>query len=132
MSQAPAFDFKAAIQKAITEFESAAKAKNPSRLAGFYAKDATLLPPGSPMIKGSSNIQAFWQSFMDAGAADPKLHTVSVESSGDLAYELGTYEATMPKPEGGAGRATGKYLVVWKRQSDGSIKMVADMFSGNA
>ena len=126
------FDFKSAIQRAITEFEGAAKVKDASKLASFYTADATLLPPGSPMIKGQSNIQRFWQTFMEAGAGDPKLRTVSVESSGDLAYEIGTFEATMPKPEGGTGRSSGKYLVVWKRQNDGNIKIVADMFSGDA
>ena len=132
LSQTQPFDFKSAIQGAISEFESAAKEKNASRLASFYIAEATLLPPGSPMIKGASNIQRFWQSFLDAGAGDPKLRTVSVESSGELAYEIGTFDAIMPKPEGGSGRSSGKYLVVWKRQGDGSIKMVADMFSPDA
>ena len=132
MSQGQPFDFKSAIQRTIGEFETAAKAKNASKLAGIYASEATLLPPSSPMIKGTSNIQAFWQKFLDAGAADPKLQTVSVESSGDLAYEIGTFQAMMPQPSGGASRSSGKYLVVWKRQNDGNIKMVADMFSGDA
>jgi ketosteroid isomerase-like protein len=95
-------------------------------------EDATLLPPGSPLIKGRSNIQNFWQSFLDAGAADPKLRTVFVEASGELAYEIGTYDAIVPKPGGGTIPSSGKYLVVWKRQSDGSIRMAADMFSPNA
>jgi uncharacterized protein (TIGR02246 family) len=132
MSKSTAFDFRAAIQKAITEFESAARAKNASKLASFYAADATLMPPGSPMIKGSTKIQGFWQSFLDAGATDPTLRIVSVESSGDFAYEIGTWEATMPKREGGTGRVSGKYLVVWKRQNDGSIKMVADIFNSDS
>ena len=133
MSQAQSFDFKGAIQKAIAEFETAAKAKSASKLSSFYAEDATLLPPGFPMIQGRSNIQGFWQSFLEAGASDPKLQTVSVGSSGDLAYEIGTYDAIMPNPQaGGTVRSSGKYLVVWKRQADGNIKMVADMFSPNA
>jgi uncharacterized protein (TIGR02246 family) len=132
MSATQPFDFKTAIQKAISAFESAANAKNPSGLAAFYAEDATLLPPGSPLIKGRSNIQTFWQNFLAAGASDPKLRTVSVESSGELAYEIGTYDAIVPKPDGtGTARSSGKYLVVWKRMADG-VKIVADMFSPNA
>src|SRR2546428_6916579 len=116
MSQTQPFDFRSAIQKAIGEIESAAAAKSASKLASFYTDDATLLPPGSPLVNGKSNIQRFWQNFMDAGAADPKLRTVSVESSGELAYEVGTYDATMPNPHGGGtARSSGKYLVVWKR-----------------
>ena len=132
MSQTQPFDFRSAIQKTIAEIESAAAAKSASKLASFYTDDATLLPPGSPLINGKSNIQRFWQTFLDAGAADPKLRTVSVEASGELAYEIGTYDAIMPNPQGGGtARSSGKYLVVWKRQATGNIKIVADMFSPN-
>jgi uncharacterized protein (TIGR02246 family) len=132
MSQTQPFDFKSAIQRVINEFEAAFNAKSAAKLASFYTDDATLLPPGSPPIKGRSEIQRFWQNFLDAGAADGKLHTVSVESSGELAYEIGTYDATVPLAQGvGTVRSSGKYLVVWKRQADG-VKLVADMFSPNA
>ena len=85
MSQAQPFDFRKRIEAAIREFENAANAKNAAGLAAFYAEDATLLPPGSPLIKGRSSIQAFWDGFIKAGASDPKLQVVHVESSGDLA-----------------------------------------------
>src|ERR1051326_263650 len=125
MSRVQSFDFKTAIQKANTEFENAAGAKNASKLASPDAQDARLLPPGSPIISGRSNIQNFWQEFIDAGAADPKIHSVSVETSGEIAYEVGTFDAIMP---GSASPSTGKYLVVWKRQPGGDIKIIADMF----
>ena len=133
MSQSQSFDFRQAIERAIAEFESAAKAKNASAMTAFYTDEATLLPPGSPLIKGRSNIQTFWKGFLDAGAADPMLRVLTVESSGDLAYEIGSWDAIMPNPATGkVGPASGNYLVVWKRQPDGTIKMVADMFHPNA
>jgi len=131
MSHAQPLDFKTAIQNAVSEFEHAGNMKNVSKVVSFYAADATLLPPGSPMIKGRSAIQTFWQGFIDAGASDAALRTVSVESSGDLAYEIGTFDANLPTPSKGTVRTAGKYLVVWKRQPDGQIKIVADMFSPN-
>ena len=85
-----------------------------------------------PMIRGRANIQAFWQNFLDAGAAEPKIRTVSVESSGELACEIGTYDAIVPKADGsGPARSSGKYVVVWKRQPNGAVAMIADMFSPN-
>ena len=134
MSQAQSFDFKGAIEEMVNEFESAASEKSGSRIASLYTDDATLLPPGLSMIKGKANIQGFWQSFLDAGASDAKLRSVTIESSGDLAYEIGTFEGIVPDPHspGKTVRASGKYLVVWKRQADGGIKMVADMFSPNS
>jgi uncharacterized protein (TIGR02246 family) len=126
-------DYKSEVMRAIEVFERAAKVKDASTIASLYTEDATLLPPGSGPVKGRQNIRDFWNAFFAAGAADPVVTTLSVEGDGGLAYEIGSYEATMPNPEGaGTSRQGGKYLVVWKRQSDGSLKMVADMFSSNA
>ena len=125
-------DFKPAIEKAIAAFEKAFNAKDAAAIANLYSEDASLLPPGSPPIKGRANIGAFWQSFINAGGSDGKLHTVDVGISGDMAYEIGGFEAILPSPQGGTARAAGKYVVIWKRQSDGSIKMAVDIFNVNA
>jgi len=126
------FDFRTAIEKAIAAFEEAANRKDAATLASFYADDATLMPPGSPPKKGRAGIRGFWESFIAAGASDPKLQVVEVGVSGDTAYEIGLFEANMPVPERGTARMAGKYLVVWKRQADGDIKMVADIFNLNS
>ena len=62
------FDFRSAIERAIASFQKAADAKDAATIAKMYAEDATLLPPGSPSIKGRAGIQSFRQSFFDAGA----------------------------------------------------------------
>lgn len=132
MSQTSAqFDFKTAIQKVIAEFEKAANAKDATTIANMYAPDATLLPPGAPMIKGRENIRVFWQSFLNAGAADASLRIVEVGVSGDMAYEIGAFKAKLPTSQGTLALTEGKYVVVWKRQGDG-IHMVADIFNVNA
>jgi uncharacterized protein (TIGR02246 family) len=126
------FDFRAAIEKAIAAFEKAANTKDAAAIGNMYAEDATLLPPGSPLIKGRQNIQQFWQGFFNAGASDAKLRVVDVQASGDTAYEIGAFEANLPKPQGGGTvRTQGKYVVVWKRQPDQSIRMLVDIFNTN-
>ena len=132
MSQAAGqFDFRAAIEKAIAVWEKAAYAKDVAALASLYTEDATLLPPASVPIKGRKNIQQYWQGFFDAGASDAKLRVVEVASFGDMAYEIGAFEANLPVPQGGTARTQGKYVVIWKRQADGSVKLHVDMFSAN-
>ena len=126
------FDFRKAIENEIAKFEAAANAGDAAAIANIYSEDATLLPPGSPQIKGRADIQAFWQGFLSAGASDAKLRVVDVGVSGDMAYEIGAFEAKLPVPEGGTAPGTGKYVVVWKRQGDGSVKMVADIFNLNS
>ncbi len=126
-----AFDFRSAIESAIAVFEKAANAKDAVTIANFYTEDASLLPPGSPIVKGRQNIQQFWKAFFDAGASDGKLTVVDVKPFGDLAYEIGTFEANLPTTPGKTARAQGKYVVIWKRQTDGNIKMVVDIFNTN-
>jgi uncharacterized protein (TIGR02246 family) len=128
----PAANVQSEIEQIIEQFVKAANAKDVNTMASLYAEDATLLPPGQPAIKGRNNIRDYWQGFLAAGASDPVLKIVSVETSGDLAYEIGQWTANMPAPDGGSARAAGKYLVVYRRQQDGSLKMVADMFSANS
>src|SRR5688500_12564519 len=92
-------DYRAEIEKAIMSFGKAAKAKDATAIASLYAENATLLPPGAPPVKGSQNIRAFWKSFLEAGAEDPVVRSVFVEGTGDLAYEIGEYQVTLPNPE---------------------------------
>jgi uncharacterized protein (TIGR02246 family) len=118
------FDFKAAIEKAIATFEKAANAKDADTLASLYAEDATLLPPGSTPVKGRKDIRQYWERFFET-ASDAEIRTVDVAAFGDVAYEIGAFEANLPA------RTQGKYVVVWKRQADGSIRMLVDIFNTN-
>ena len=125
------FDFRSAIESVIAAFEKAANIKDAATIANMYAEDATLLPPGSLPIKGRNNIQQFWQGFFDAGASDAQVRVVEVNAVGDTAYEIGAFEANLPSPQGGTDRQQGKYVVVWKRQSDGGVKILVDIFNTN-
>jgi uncharacterized protein (TIGR02246 family) len=126
------FNFKSAIESAIAKFEKAANARDAATIASLYAEDATLMPQGSPAIKGRRNIQQFWQQLFDAGASDARIRLVEVSPAGDIAYEIGSFEANMPVPQGGTARTEGKYVVVWKRQPNGTLNMLVDIFNTNA
>ena len=128
---ASTFDFRAAIDNAISTFEKAANRKDAASIAALYTEDATLLPPGSPAVKGRKNIQQYWRGFFEAGASDAKLRVMEVTAVGDTAYEIGAFEANLPQPKGGTARTQGKYVVVWKRQPDNSVQLVVDIFNTN-
>ena len=124
---------RAEVEQVSATFSRNANAKDADALVrDFYTNDAVLLPPGSPAISGSTAIRDFWKGLLDAGAADVALKTASVDASGDLVYEIGAYSFTMPDGTGGRAPMAGKYLVVFKRQPNGTLRSVADMFSGNS
>lgn len=100
-------------------------------VAAMYADDAKVLPPNIAMVQGRTGIQEFWSGAMQMGLKDVRLTTVDVGGSGDTAYEIGNYSVTI-QPEGGEGiRDSGKYVVVWKRQSDRTWKLVVDIWNSS-
>jgi ketosteroid isomerase-like protein len=48
-------------------------------------------------------------------------------AAGDLGYTNGRYEARFRDRKGNAAMRTGRYLTVWKKQADGSWKVVRDI-----
>lgn len=55
-----------------------------------------------------------------------------VYSSGDLAYEIGTFEATFTMPNmTNEIKDHGKYLTIWQKQSDGSWKDKVDTWNSD-
>jgi ketosteroid isomerase-like protein len=55
--------------------------------------------------------------------------TIEVSKSGDMAYDIGTFELTMNDPQGNATMIPGKYVVVWKKQPNHNWKAIADIFN---
>ena len=45
---------------------------------------------------------------------------------GDMGYTIGTYEFVQGDPEGDFVRSNGNYVTIWRKQDDGSWKVVVD------
>jgi uncharacterized protein (TIGR02246 family) len=107
----------------------AAKAKDLDRYVSFYADDAVLLWPGAPMVTGHAAIRKFMQVFFSMPDFSFSFETAHVEVSlaGDFAYTCGTNKVTLVDLNGKRIKDSGKYLTVYKKQSGGTWKVVADM-----
>lgn len=115
-----------AIHNLDQQWAHATQQKNAQNAASFYAADASMFPPGSPIATGTKQIQETWKSFL----GDPNVVSVNfgpnkieVSKSGDMAYDTGWTEI---KTKSGIQR--GKYVVVWKKIG-GKWKAVADIFN---
>jgi ketosteroid isomerase-like protein len=99
-----------------------------AKVASVYAPDARLLPPGVDVQTGD-DIPRYWQGPVDAGLRYAHINTVSYEEHGDLAIEEGRWElrASADAPVVDAG----KFLIVHRRQADGSWKYAMDMFNSS-
>lgn len=102
------------IDQALVRFVSAINSGDAATVASLYSANAALLPPDAARVNGRAGIQAFWQGVIDAGITIDSLRAVEVEARGDMAYEVGGFELSVPG-ESGTTKVTGKYIVVWKR-----------------
>jgi ketosteroid isomerase-like protein len=113
------------------EFMKAAAEHGSEGYLSYYAEDAVEVPNGAPLIQGKVNI-AKTMGFLDE--KDNQLTWTPVgadiSASGDLGYTYGTYEFRSKGKDGKPVIDRGKYTSIWKKQRDGSWKVVLDM--GNA
>jgi len=131
----PPPDTRAADEKTIRDLETAwvkeFAAKDIDKIVAHYADDGTVLLSNAPTMVGKDAIRAG----MKDAVADPKfsldLKTVKVNvSKDDLAYSKGTYSTSATDPKTKKVMAeTGRYVEVYKKQADGSWKIVEDINS---
>ena len=121
-------DDEAALRATIKEWAAAAQAKDAAKFVSFYADDAVVMMAGAPDISGMAAIRegigAMMQDPHFALSFEPD--NVVVARSGDLAYETGPYSMTMTGPGRKPATERGHYVVVWRRQVDGTWKAVVD------
>ena len=120
---------RAAIEATNAKFSEAFARGDTKALAAMYTSDAIAFPPDSEMIRGNEAVAKFWKATRDGGVQSATLTTDDVGRSGDVAYEVGKVSLTI-RPEGKEPTtAAAKYVVVWKRQPDGSWKLHRDIWN---
>ena len=132
LASAPTTDAAAvrqAIDGADARFGVAALKGDTAALAAFYTDDALFMGANMPASRGHDAIAKGFAGMTAAMKLSAfKLQAQDVITSGDYAIETGTYDLTytttkVSKPAHDAG----KYLVVWKKQADGSYKIMRDI-----
>ena len=94
----------------------------------YYADDAVELPNDAPLIQGKVKI-ARSMSFLDNKQNHLSWTPVGADmsSSGDLGYTYGNFQFSAVDKDGKSITEYGKYTSIWKKQADGSWKVVLDM-----
>ena len=134
---APAADTTSAIEKALRDLDAqwsaAAGAKDLDKTVSYYAEDAIVMPPNAAIATTKEAIRGAWKEMLTSpGAAISWTATkVEVAKSGDLAYVSGTYEETMTDASGKPVKDRGKYVEIFKKQADGTWKVVADIWNSD-
>ena len=97
----------------------------------FWADDAIFMPDDAPAARGDS-IRTTWEQLISMPGFNLEWRATSaqVAEAGDMGYTIGTYELTVEQ-DGASMVTVGKYVTLWKKQDDGSWKVVVDCFNGD-
>lgn len=121
---------KTAIRANDQKFTQAVLARDSVGVAAMYTDNASFMPPNQPAVTGRAAIQTWMGAFppVSAFTLDPQ----EIDGSGDVAYVRGNYTISFTPP--GATTAIedhGKYIVVDRKQADGSWLIVGDIFNSD-
>jgi len=97
----------------------------------FYASDAVFLQPNGDRITGAVALRTLFQNIMATFNSDLTLRSQNIETSGDLAYDSGEFQETLTTIATGAKiTSKGSYIMIFKRQPDGSWKIIQHAWMG--
>ena len=103
-------------------FGEAFATQDAERLAAFYADDARLLFTGQPTIRGRDAVDATLRDMVGGGPANLRFLTDEVIADGSLVIDIGRIVGP---------RGESKYVVVYRRQGDGSLRIIVDAASSD-
>jgi uncharacterized protein (TIGR02246 family) len=104
-----------------SRYQAAYNAGDAAAVAALYTDDAISMPDHHAALEGKAAIQQYLQEMFAQYTHSLNVTPGDTEITGDLAHEHGTFSLTVtPKAGGNAMTENGKYLVVLKRQADGS------------
>lgn len=114
------------------EFSKAVLANDFDGQLKFYTEDAYLLPNYEKMMIGKKEMRLANEKVKQA---PPKmlsfnLYTKDITQSGKFIVEIGTFDLSLIMPDDPEPiNDEGKYVVVWEKQDDGSLKIKVDIWN---
>jgi uncharacterized protein (TIGR02246 family) len=115
------------IREASQQTLRAMQAKDAAAVANLYTETGLSMGPYMPVMRGRESIRASLAQMFGMPGFTLSFSPTSIEiaESGDLAYEVGTYQFGADIPTGRL-NDRGKYLTVW-RKVGGEWRIAADM-----
>ncbi len=116
------------------KFSKAYMDKDNEMMLSYYAEDAISMPSYTTMMKGKEAIKngMDMEKNADYKVTNFKLNNTDIITNGDLVCDIGTYEMSMEMPNMDKPYTDkGKYMTVYEKQSDGSLKIKAEIWNSD-
>ena len=119
----------AAIREASASYQRHAIANDWDAWIGLIADDAVYLPPNEPAVSGRAAVRDWVDAFPHVDQLSLTIDDIIGE--GALAVVRGSFSLSVTDDAGVSADDEGKYIEVWRRQADGSWKMVRDIWNSS-
>jgi ketosteroid isomerase-like protein len=134
-SQQSARDYQSAIEDLNKEIVDAMISGNTEKSLSFFTDDVISMPNYGPMLQGIDEVRKANEDMDKSGVKILSFKPVitKVIPNGDQVTEIGTYRISMTLP--GSDEPVedhGKYLNIWERQSDGSLKIKVETWNSDS
>jgi ketosteroid isomerase-like protein len=95
--------------------------------------DASVMAPNAPAANGREAITELFKGFFATPDFKISWHATGAEvaDSGELGYSTGVYEMSFKVGGDKMIKDHGKYLTLWRKQKDGSWKVISDIFNSD-
>ena len=125
-------ELKSKIENLNKEMGSAMLSGNTEKSISFYLPDAISLPNNGKMLEGKDAIRKSNEDMMKSGmkVTSFETKTVKVMSCDKTITEIGKYMMTLSIPgQTEPIKDHGKYLTIWEKQGDGSLKVKLEIWN---
>ena len=105
-----------AIAAVADQYVKATLAGDAKAIAALYTEDAVEMPPNQPPVKGRAAIQQYYEKLFKEGKTSRfTIDHLETQASGNVGYDVGTYQQSMTPGGGAAMEDTGKFTVILRR-----------------
>src|ERR1700723_313129 len=123
----PFLDVPSLLRNLAQDFVTAFNTGNFDQAGALFAPEGAFMAPHYEPAYGPKAAERLLLQLADAGYEDLRLETSRVETSGDLAMEIGRYTVAIRQSDGTILADRGKYVKAWRRL--GAWLIVADCWS---
>ncbi len=125
----PAAGVRRAIQKVNDSWIEAMKRADAGPIGASFDPEGVNVARDGSCQKGSQEIARSFQEYLDRSgpAVSGSVRIGAVHIDGNLAYEWGHSDFRFAPKPGGPTARTGRYLTAWRRQADGSWKILRNI-----
>lgn len=121
-------DDAAAIRQADADFVVHSVAGDWDALAALYTEDAVVMPPNQELVIGRAAIRNLFSALT---ISDFSLEAIEIDGRGDLAFSRGDYSWTVSVGEGEPVADHGKWLAIWREQTNGTWLLSQDIWNSD-